>query len=81
MLIAVVISFSGGWGSEGGLRAKHRKRGREMLPTLTINWWASMVRGEEAGHLRKVVGTSIVTVSSLHSVVDILTVESLVHMA
>ena len=75
MWITIVIFFSGGWGSEGGLRAKHRKQGREMLPTLTINWWASVVRGEEAGCLCKVVGMSIVAVSSLHSVVDILTVE------
>ena len=63
-------------GKRGGIEGQNGKQGREMLPTLTINWWASVVRGEEAGRLCEVVGMSIVAVSSLHSVVDILTVES-----
>ena len=56
--------------------AEHRMRGGEMLPMLVVGWRASAVRGEEAGHFRKVVGVSIVVVGSPCSVTDILTVDS-----
>ena len=56
--------------------AEHRMGGGEMLLTLAVGWRASAVRGEEAGHFRKVVGVSIIVVGSPCSVTDILTVDS-----
>ena len=45
--------------------AKHRTRGRDMLPKLVIGWRASAVRGEKAGHFCKVAGVSIIAASGL----------------
>ena len=42
---------------------KCRMQGGEMLPTLAVGWQASVVRGEEVGHFRKVAGVSIVAAS------------------
>ena len=43
-----------------GVGAERRMRGGEMLPTLVVGWRASALRGEEAGHFRKVAGVSVV---------------------
>ena len=42
-------------------------RGGEMLPTLAVGQRASELRGEEAGHFRKVAGVSIVAASGPRS--------------
>ena len=47
-----------------------------MLPMLVIGWQASAVRGNEALHFRQVACVSIVVTGSLHSVTDMLTVDS-----
>ena len=47
-----------------------------MIPMLLVGWQASVMRGEEVGYFCKVAGVSIVTVGSLHSAVDTLTVDS-----
>ena len=39
-----------------GVGAEHRKRGREMLPTVALGWQALALRGEKAGRFREVVG-------------------------
>ena len=60
---------------EGGeeVGAERKAQDGEMLLTLAIGWWASAVRGEEAGCFRKVAGVSIVVADGLCSVTDILT--------
>ena len=40
--------------------AECRTQGREMLPTLAVDWQASTVRDKEAGRFHKVAGVSIV---------------------
>ena len=60
-------SMSREWGAEHealGI-AECRTRGGEMLPTLLVGWWVSVMRSEEVGCFCKVVGVSIVAVSSL----------------
>ena len=45
------------------MEGKRRMQGREMLPTLAVGWQASVVRGEEVGHFRKVASVSIIAAS------------------
>ena len=47
--------------------AEHRMRGGEMLLMLAVGWRASALRGEKAGHFRKVAGVSIVATGGLRS--------------
>ena len=47
----LIVGGGTGWG---------QARDREMLPTLAVSWWASALRGEEAGRFCKVAGVSIV---------------------
>ena len=51
--------------------AKPRTLGGETLPTLAVGWWASAVRGEEAGRFREVVGVSNVVAGGLRSTTDL----------
>ena len=62
-----LYSVSREWGAEHealGI-AECRTWGGEMLPTLLVGWWVSAMRSEEVGCFCKVVGVSIVAVSSL----------------
>ena len=64
------------WVAEPGEGGGGWVRDGEILPTLTVGLWASVMWGEEAGRFRKVLGVSIVVAGGPCSAIDTLTVDS-----